>query len=41
MLTLDVRVHSASVNYGNSCVNDQVNAYLATGALAATDRTCH
>ncbi|MEU7136617.1 alpha/beta hydrolase [Streptomyces sp. NPDC046261] len=32
--------HGIYGEYGNACVDDQVNAYLATGRLPATDRTC-
>jgi pimeloyl-ACP methyl ester carboxylesterase len=40
MLTLDVRRHGVYAEYGNSCIDDRVNAYLASGALPATDGTC-
>ncbi|MEU9762481.1 alpha/beta hydrolase [Streptomyces sp. NPDC047987] len=32
--------HGIYGDYGNACVDDQVNRYLATGKLPATDRTC-
>ena len=32
--------HGLYGEYGNACVDDQVNRYLATGRLPATDRTC-
>ncbi|WP_335933773.1 alpha/beta hydrolase [Streptomyces sp. PTD5-9] len=32
--------HALYGEYGNACVDDQVNRYLATGELPATDRTC-
>ncbi|MEV4922884.1 alpha/beta hydrolase [Streptomyces roseoverticillatus] len=32
--------HAVYGLYGNTCVDDQVNTYLATGRLPATDRTC-
>ncbi|MGK5730248.1 alpha/beta hydrolase [Streptomyces sp. URMC 124] len=32
--------HGVYLEYGNACVDRQVNAYLATGELPASDRTC-
>ncbi|MFF2923177.1 alpha/beta hydrolase [Streptomyces celluloflavus] len=32
--------HAIYGMYGSTCVDDTVNAYLATGKLPATDRTC-
>ncbi|MFD4869293.1 alpha/beta hydrolase [Streptomyces sp. NPDC058412] len=32
--------HALYGSYGNTCVDDQVNRYLATGRLPAKDRTC-
>ncbi|WP_030668822.1 alpha/beta hydrolase [Streptomyces sp. NRRL B-1347] len=32
--------HGLYGEYGNACVDDHVNAYLATGELPAKDRTC-
>ncbi|MFD7169420.1 alpha/beta hydrolase [Streptomyces violascens] len=32
--------HALFGRYGNACVDDQVNRYLATGKLPARDRTC-
>ncbi|MGW4409716.1 alpha/beta hydrolase [Nonomuraea sp. NPDC004702] len=32
--------HGIYGEYGNACVDAKVNAYLATGALPATDQTC-
>ncbi|MFF4430082.1 alpha/beta hydrolase [Streptomyces sp. NPDC001513] len=32
--------HALYGSYGNTCVDDQVNRYLATGKLPAKDRTC-
>ncbi|MFF9402871.1 alpha/beta hydrolase [Streptomyces sp. NPDC014646] len=32
--------HGIYGEYGNACVDDQVNRYLATGKLPAKDRTC-
>ncbi|MFD9014640.1 alpha/beta hydrolase [Streptomyces sp. NPDC059552] len=32
--------HALYGTYGNACVDDQVNRYLATGRLPAKDRTC-
>ncbi|MFF4450635.1 alpha/beta hydrolase [Streptomyces sp. NPDC001502] len=32
--------HALYGSYANSCVDDQVNRYLATGKLPAKDRTC-
>lgn len=32
--------HGIFGDYGNACVDDQVNRYLATGKLPAKDRTC-
>ncbi|MGK5549252.1 alpha/beta hydrolase, partial [Streptomyces sp. URMC 127] len=32
--------HAVYGLYGNTCVDDQVNTYLATGRLPATDRIC-
>ncbi|MFI1379524.1 alpha/beta hydrolase [Embleya sp. NPDC020886] len=32
--------HAVYGLYGNSCVDDRVNAYLATGRLPGTDQTC-
>ncbi|MFI9625124.1 alpha/beta hydrolase [Streptomyces sp. NPDC052042] len=32
--------HALYGEYGNACVDDQVNRYLATGELPATDWTC-
>ncbi|WP_331773075.1 alpha/beta hydrolase (plasmid) [Embleya sp. NBC_00888] len=32
--------HGVFGSYGNACVDNQVNAYLATGTLPATDPTC-
>ncbi|MFF9350966.1 alpha/beta hydrolase [Streptomyces sp. NPDC014734] len=32
--------HALYGEYGNTCVDDQVNRYLATGRLPANDRTC-
>jgi pimeloyl-ACP methyl ester carboxylesterase len=41
LLTLEgARIHAVYGNYGNVCVDDQVNAYLASGVLPSTDRTC-
>lgn len=41
LLTLDgARIHAVYANYGNVCVDDQVNAYLASGVLPGTDRVC-
>ncbi|MEJ3744010.1 alpha/beta hydrolase [Actinomycetes bacterium KLBMP 9797] len=40
LLTLDARIHAVYANYGNACVDGQVNAYLASGVLPGTDRTC-
>jgi pimeloyl-ACP methyl ester carboxylesterase len=42
LLTLaGARIHAVYANYGNPCVDDRVNAYLASGALPGTDGTCH
>jgi TAP-like protein len=41
LLTLaDVRRHGVYAEYGNPCVDDRVNAYLASGSPAAADGTC-
>ncbi|MFG2994589.1 alpha/beta hydrolase [Streptomyces sp. NPDC048257] len=41
MITLDgAHRHAVYGLYGNACVDDQVNRYLATGTLPAKDRTC-
>ncbi|WP_406291507.1 alpha/beta hydrolase [Embleya sp. NBC_00896] len=32
--------HGIYGTYGNACVDNQVNTYLATGKLPASDRTC-
>ncbi|MEU2511912.1 alpha/beta hydrolase [Streptomyces syringium] len=32
--------HGVYGSYGSTCVDEQVNAYLATGELPANDRTC-
>ncbi|MER6611694.1 alpha/beta hydrolase [Streptomyces sp. NPDC000927] len=32
--------HALYGTYGNACVDDEVNRYLATGRLPAADRTC-
>ncbi|MGW7121993.1 alpha/beta hydrolase [Streptomyces sp. NPDC054901] len=32
--------HALFGHYGNACVDDEVNRYLATGKLPARDRTC-
>jgi TAP-like protein len=41
MLTLrGARIHAVYPRYGNACVNDRVNSYLADGRLPATDLTC-
>lgn len=34
------RIHAVYANYGNACVDGQVNAYLRGGVLPAQDRTC-
>jgi pimeloyl-ACP methyl ester carboxylesterase len=42
LLTLSgTTAHGIYGEYGNACVDAAVNAYLATGALPATDPTCH
>lgn len=42
LLTLaGARIHAVYANYGSSCVDDQVNAYLASGVPPARDGTCH
>jgi pimeloyl-ACP methyl ester carboxylesterase len=41
LLTLrDAAVHAVYANYGNACVDHDVNAYLASGTLPAHDITC-
>ncbi|WP_335936397.1 alpha/beta hydrolase [Streptomyces sp. PTD5-9] len=41
MLTLEGAYrHALYGQYGNACVDDEVNRYLATGKLPARDRTC-
>ncbi|MFF5701396.1 alpha/beta hydrolase [Streptomyces sp. NPDC012794] len=41
LLTLEgANRHALFGLYGNTCVDDQVNAYLATGTLPKQDRTC-
>ncbi|MFI6179048.1 alpha/beta hydrolase [Nonomuraea sp. NPDC051191] len=41
LLTLrGVTAHGIYGEYGDACVDAKVNAYLATGALPATDQTC-
>lgn len=41
LLTLrGARIHAVYPRYGDACVNDRVNAYLAGGRLPATDVTC-
>ncbi|MFJ3216727.1 alpha/beta hydrolase [Kitasatospora sp. NPDC086801] len=41
LVTLDGAFQHATFGvYGNACVDDSVNAYLATGRLPGTDRTC-
>lgn len=41
LLTLQgARIHAVYPRYGNSCVNDTVNAYFGTGTLPAADLTC-
>jgi pimeloyl-ACP methyl ester carboxylesterase len=42
LLTLSgVTAHGIYGEYGNSCVDEKVNTYLATGALPSADTTCH
>ncbi|MFA1550969.1 alpha/beta hydrolase [Actinomadura chokoriensis] len=42
LLTLrGATAHGIYGEYGNACVDAEVNAYLATGTLPATDPTCH
>jgi hypothetical protein len=41
MVTLrDARIHAVVGNYGNTCVDDQVLAYLRNGVLPAGDVAC-
>lgn len=41
LLTLSgARIHAVYPRYDDACVNDTVNAYLRTGVLPTTDRTC-
>ncbi|MEU4126020.1 alpha/beta hydrolase [Streptomyces virginiae] len=41
LITLeDANRHGLYGEYGNACVDDRVNAYLATGKLPEEDRTC-
>ncbi|WP_280384410.1 alpha/beta hydrolase [Nocardia wallacei] len=37
----DVRIHMTFRPDLSTCINDTINGYLATGALPATDITCH
>jgi hypothetical protein len=40
LITLHASVHVPYPGYGNACVTDAVNSYLATGQLPANDLTC-
>ncbi len=40
LITLHASVHVPYPGYGNACVNDAVNGYLATGELPASDLSC-
>lgn len=40
LITLHASVHVPYPGYGNACVNDAVNSYLATGQLPAGDLSC-